>query len=53
MPMTAPDLAAGASPVWEGGWFTPARRLPSPNFGARPARAHIDLIVLHSISLPP
>lgn len=51
--MTAPDLAAGAPPVWEGGWFTPARRLPSPNFGARPARAHIDLIVLHSISLPP
>lgn len=51
--MTAPDLAADASPPWKDGWFTPARRLPSPNFGGRPARAYIDLIVLHSISLPP
>jgi AmpD protein len=30
-----------------------AKKLPSPNFGPRPATAHIDLIVLHSISLPP
>jgi AmpD protein len=27
--------------------------LPSPNFGARPEAATIDLLVLHSISLPP
>lgn len=27
--------------------------MASPNFGARPAGAPIDLIVLHSISLPP
>lgn len=27
--------------------------MPSPNFGPRPAQAHIDLLVLHSISLPP
>lgn len=38
---------------WDGGWLREARRCPSPNFGPRPAGAHIDLIVLHSISLPP
>lgn len=38
---------------WDGGWLRQAIRLPSPNFGPRPARACIDLIVLHSISLPP
>jgi N-acetyl-anhydromuramoyl-L-alanine amidase len=27
--------------------------MPSPNFGPRPASAHVDLIVIHSISLPP
>ncbi len=39
--------------LWQGGWYRLARRLPSPNFGPRPAQAHTDLIVLHSISLPP
>lgn len=39
--------------LWQGGWYAHARRLASPNFGARPAGANIDLIVLHSISLPP
>lgn len=29
------------------------RQLPSPNFGHRPAGTVIDLIVIHSISLPP
>jgi AmpD protein len=38
---------------WENGWYRFARRLPSPNFGARPAGICIDLIVMHSISLPP
>jgi AmpD protein len=38
---------------WEGGWYRFARKLTSPNFGPRPQLAHIDLIVLHSISLPP
>ena len=38
---------------WEGGWLQGAIRLPSPNFGPRPAQACIDLIVVHSISLPP
>lgn len=38
---------------WDGGWLRGARHVPSPNFGPRPADACIDLIVLHSISLPP
>ena len=38
---------------WHGGWYQPARRLDSPNFGPRPAGTCIDLIVVHSISLPP
>ncbi len=42
-----------AGPRWNGGWYLPATALPSPNFGPRPARAAIDLIVVHSISLPP
>lgn len=46
----APPAHDGA---WDGGWWQPAHRLPSPNFGPRPPGAQIDLIVLHSISLPP
>jgi AmpD protein len=42
-----------ADPRWRGGWLTLARHCPSPNFGPRPADASIDLIVVHSISLPP
>lgn len=39
--------------LWKGGRYRSARWLASPNFGARPAGACIDLLVLHSISLPP
>lgn len=39
--------------LWHEGWYRPARRLDSPNFGPRPANAQVDLIVVHSISLPP
>jgi AmpD protein len=39
--------------LWEGGWYRFARHLPSPNFGPRPPGARVDLVVLHSISLPP
>lgn len=39
--------------IWDNGWYIPAQKLPSPNFGSRPENAHIDLVVLHSISLPP
>ena len=40
-------------PQWDGGWLRNARHCPSPNWGPRPAGARIDLIVVHSISLPP
>ena len=39
--------------LWSRGWYRFARRLDSPNFGPRPADAVIDLVVVHSISLPP
>lgn len=39
--------------LFESGWYRFARRLDSPNFGARPAGLGIDLVVIHSISLPP
>lgn len=38
---------------WRQGWWSEAARCPSPNFDARPAGTRIDLVVLHSISLPP
>lgn len=38
---------------WDGGWYRLARHVPSPNFGPRPENTTIDLLVLHSISLPP
>lgn len=38
---------------WDRGWLQHAIRLDSPNFGPRPAQACIDLVVVHSISLPP
>ena len=45
--------AGPAGALWQAGWYAFARRLPSPNFGPRPAAAPVDLIVVHSISLPP
>jgi N-acetyl-anhydromuramoyl-L-alanine amidase len=39
--------------AWRGGWLRRARSVASPNFGPRPAATAIDLVVLHSISLPP
>ena len=45
--------AAADAPAWQGGWYRHARHLPSPNFGPRPSGTAIDLVVLHSISLPP
>jgi N-acetyl-anhydromuramyl-L-alanine amidase AmpD len=38
---------------WRGGWLRRARSAPSPNFGPRPEATQVDLVVLHSISLPP
>ena len=45
--------SAALRPTWQRGWWAYARHLPSPNFGARPAGVGVDLVVLHSISLPP
>ena len=52
-PSAAPASPAFDPPLWHQGWYRPARVLASPNFGPRPAGAAIDLVVIHSISLPP
>lgn len=51
MPTPNPESLPGSP--WAGGWHAGARHLASPNFGPRPARACVDLVVVHSISLPP
>ena len=59
--MAEPGGAAGVAPPqplpvagrWRRGWWSPARRRSSPNFGPRPGGMAVDLVVLHSISLPP
>ena len=48
-----PPAEDGGNALWAGGWYRFARRLDSPNFGPRPDGALVDLIVVHSISLPP
>ena len=47
------DAAAPRARVWARGWYAHAHACASPNFGPRPPGACIDLLVLHSISLPP
>ncbi len=42
-----------ALPGWRDGWLGDAAPLPSPNFDERPSDATIDLVIVHSISLPP
>lgn len=42
-----------AVPLWTDGWYRFARRLDSPNFGPRPNGSRCELMVIHSISLPP
>lgn len=39
--------------VWRDGWLERARRCESPNFGPRPEGTTVDLVLIHSISLPP
>ena len=41
------------TPAWQRGWYVFARACASPNFGPRPPDTAVDLLVLHSISLPP
>ena len=43
----------GADASWHNGWLKRAVRVASPNYGPRPASSPVDLIVVHSISLPP
>jgi AmpD protein len=38
---------------WRAGRLRRARWWPSPNFGPRPPAETVDLVVVHSISLPP
>jgi AmpD protein len=35
------------------GWLSDVRRIPSPNFDARPQDTPIDLLVIHAITVPP
>lgn len=51
--MTTPQPEPAGRDPWQDGWLRTARHSPSPNFGPRPTGAEIDLIVIHSISLPP
>ena len=46
-------MAPPTEPLWQAGWYRPARALASPNWGPRPEGTDISLIVVHSISLPP
>jgi AmpD protein len=39
--------------AWQAGWWSGARRVESPNHGARPAGTEVSLALIHSISLPP
>jgi AmpD protein len=53
-PIASKDRGARAAPpTWQDGWLREATPLVSPNSGPRPTAAAIDLIVVHSISLPP
>jgi AmpD protein len=45
--------ASQLRPSWHQGWYAFARACVSPNFGPRPADSPVDLVVVHSISLPP
>ena len=45
---TSPERVIDSS-----GWLARARRVPSPNCDDRPAGVPIELVVVHSISLPP
>lgn len=52
--MTTPSAPIERANPWDGGWHSLAQKLVSPNQGTRPIPGNmVDLIVLHSISLPP
>jgi AmpD protein len=39
--------------AWRAGWLRAAQRCASPNCGPRPVGIAVELVVVHSISLPP
>ena len=45
--------SADRAPLWHQGWYRFAKLAASPNFEPRPTGTTIDLVVIHSISLPP
>jgi N-acetyl-anhydromuramoyl-L-alanine amidase len=51
--MRAESVADASAWSWQGGWLQAARHCPSPNHGPRPPGSVVDLLVIHSISLPP
>ncbi|MBB5203481.1 AmpD protein [Inhella inkyongensis] len=51
--MVSRRLAEAGVPLWQQGWLRAARHCPSPNYGPRPRGVAVDLVVVHSISLPP
>lgn len=58
MAVTTEPLAAAAGQPgrrseWLEGWWRHAAASPSPNHGPRPEGVPVELVVLHSISLPP
>jgi N-acetyl-anhydromuramoyl-L-alanine amidase len=44
---------SSAAPSWDGAWLRSVRHLPSPNCSLRPQGTIVDLVIVHSISLPP
>jgi AmpD protein len=54
--MSASAATPASEPLraaWRDGWWHRALHRPSPNFNARPRPGEVNLVVLHSISLPP
>jgi AmpD protein len=51
--MTPEAAPSTIRPLWNKGWYRFAHAHSSPNYGPRPPQARVDLVVLHSISLPP
>jgi N-acetyl-anhydromuramoyl-L-alanine amidase len=52
-PDSSQRLHRVSADLWQAGWLGIATHSPSPNFGPRPAGVILDLLVIHSISLPP
>ena len=53
MPLMPMSDSSRSTIDWNAGWYAIAQHCPSPNFGPRPPTTQIDMVVLHSISLPP